>query len=111
MREDGGVTRDGLVPLATKMLTSGGWKNSDADAGKIRTTLSNLAIELGVVPADDSAIDEVVARVLADRADFVAERGMGALGPLMGVVLKELGSGADGKAVSDALKKAITKLQ
>ncbi len=111
MREDGGVTRDGLVPLATKMMTSGVWQNSDGDAGKIRTTLSNLAIELGVVPADDSAIDKVVARVLADRADFVAERGMGALGPLMGVVLKELGSGADGKAVSDALKKAITKLQ
>jgi glutamyl-tRNA(Gln) amidotransferase subunit E len=63
------------------------------------------------VPADSSAIDEVVARVLAEKADFVAERGMGALGPLMGVVLKELGSGADGKAVSDALKTAIMKLQ
>ena len=110
MREGGGVTRDGLVPLATQMMTSGGWKNSVGDA-EIRNTLSNLAIELGVVPADDSAIDEVVAKVLAERAEFVAERGMGALGPLMGVVLKELGSGADGKAVSDALKKAISELQ
>ena len=111
MREAGGVTRDGLVPLATRMMTSGGWKNCAADAGEIRSTLANLADELGVVPADSSAIDEVVARVLAERADFVAERGMGALGPLMGVVLKELGSGADGKAVSDALKTAIMKLQ
>mgnify|MGYP001376216659 CR=1 FL=1 len=40
-----------------------------------------------------------------------AERGMGAMGPLMGIVLKELGGGADGKAVSDALKAAIMKLQ
>jgi len=111
MREAGGVTRDGLVPLATRMMTSGGWKNAAGDAAEIRTMLANLADELGVVPADSGAINEVVARVLADRADFVAERGMGALGPLMGVVLKELGSGADGKAVSDALKTAIMKLQ
>ena len=111
LREAGGVTRDGVVPLATRMMTSGGWKNSANDAAVIRTTLSNLADELGVVPADSGAIDEVVAKVLAERADFVAERGMGALGPLMGVVLKELGSGADGKAVSDALKTAIMKLQ
>ena len=111
MREAGGVTRDGLVPLAARMMTSGGWKNSAGNAEEIYATLSNLALELGVVPADSSAIDEVVARVLAERADFVAERGMAALGPLMGVVLKELGSGADGKAVSDALKTAIMKLQ
>jgi glutamyl-tRNA(Gln) amidotransferase subunit E len=111
MREAGEVTRDGLVPLATRMMTSGGWKNCADDAGEIRSTLANLADELGVVPADSSAIDEVVAKVLAERADFVAERGMGAMGPLMGVVLNELGSGADGKAVSDALKTAIMKLQ
>jgi glutamyl-tRNA(Gln) amidotransferase subunit E len=64
-----------------------------------------------VVPADSSAVEEVVARIIAERADFVAERGMGAMGPLMGIVLKELGGGADGKAVSDALKDAIMKLQ
>ena len=64
-----------------------------------------------MVPADSGAVEEVVARIIAERADFVAERGMGAMGPLMGIVLKELGGGADGKAVSDALKDAIMKLQ
>ena len=111
MRELGGVTRDGLVPLATKMMTSGGWKDSKNDAELIRKSLCQIAEELGVVPADSNAIDVVVERVLAERADFVAERGMGAMGPLMGVVLKELGGSADGKAVSDALKSAILKLQ
>jgi glutamyl-tRNA(Gln) amidotransferase subunit E len=38
--------------------------------------------------------------------DFVKERGMGAIGPLMGVVMQQAGA-ADGKAVSALLKQAI----
>ena len=111
MREAGGVTRDGLIPLAAKMMTSGDWHSQQDDADAIRSALERRADELGVVPADSGAVEEVVARIIAERADFVAERGMGAMGPLMGIVLKELGGGADGKAVSDALKDAIMKLQ
>ncbi len=111
MREAGGVTRDGLIPLAARMMTSGDWHAHHGDADAIRSTLEKRAEELGVVPADSGAVEEVVARIIAERADFVAERGMGAMGPLMGIVLKELGGGADGKAVSDALKDAIMKLQ
>jgi glutamyl-tRNA(Gln) amidotransferase subunit E len=111
MRESGGVTRDGLIPLAAKMMTSGDWHSQQDDADAIRSALKKRAEELGVVPADSGAVEEVVARIIAERADFVAERGMGAMGPLMGIVLKELGGGADGKAVSDALKVAIMKLQ
>ncbi|HIO85766.1 MAG TPA: hypothetical protein EYN42_00440, partial [Candidatus Poseidoniales archaeon] len=111
MREAGGVTRDGLIPLAARMMTSGDWHSQQGDADAIRSALKMRADELGVVPADSGAVEEVVARIIAERADFVAERGMGAMGPLMGIVLKELGGGADGKAVSDALKDAIMKLQ
>jgi glutamyl-tRNA(Gln) amidotransferase subunit E len=93
------------------MMTSGDWQAHHGDADAIRSTLEKRAEELGVVPADSGAVEEVVARIIAERADFVAERGMGAMGPLMGIVLKELGGGADGKAVSDALKAAIMKLQ
>jgi len=111
MREAGGVTRDGLIPLAARMMTSGDWQAHQGSADAIRSALERRAGELGVVPADSGAVEEVVARIIAERADFVAERGMGAMGPLMGIVLKELGGGADGKAVSDALKDAIMKLQ
>ncbi len=110
MREAGGVTREGLVPLAGRMMTSGEWQSLANDGDAIRAALAARADELGVVPADSSAIDEVVARIIAERADFVAERGMGAMGPLMGVVLKELGGGADGKAVSESLKSAILEM-
>lgn len=111
MSEAGGVTREGLIPLSARMMTSGDWREYQGNADAIRSALENRAEELGIVPADSGAVEEVVARIIAERADFVAERGMGAMGPLMGVVLKELGGGADGKAVSDALKDAIMKLQ
>lgn len=111
MREAGGVTRDGLIPLAARMMTSGDWHVHHGDVDSIRSALEKRAEELGVVPADSGAVEEVVARIIAEKADFVTERGMGAMGPLMGIVLKELGGGADGKAVSDALKDAIMKLQ
>ena len=116
-RESGGVTRDGLVPLAARLLTSGDWntaneigENGDATndrADAIRTAIAARAEELGVIPADTGEIEAAVERILDERADFVAERGMAAMGPLMGVVIGELGSGADGKAVSAALKEAI----
>ena len=111
MREAGGVTRDGLIPLAARMMTSGDWHTHQGDADALRSALERRAEELGVVPADSGAVEEVVARIIAEKTDLVAERGMGAMGPLMGIVLKELGGGADGKAVSDALKAAIMKLQ
>ena len=44
-----------------------------------------------------------------ERADFVRERGMGAMGPLMGVVMQAVGA-ADGKVVSALLREAIQNL-
>ena len=49
-------------------------------------------------PADESALGDIIAAVVAERLDFVKERGMGAIGPLMGVVMQQAGA-ADGKAV------------
>ena len=65
-----------------------------------------------ITDADCSLYDShcAVAEVLAERADFVKERGMEALGPLMGVVMGKLGGAADGKAVSAALKEQIQRL-
>nr|MCS5527249.1 Glu-tRNA(Gln) amidotransferase subunit GatE [Candidatus Poseidoniales archaeon] len=71
MREAGGVTRDGLIPLAARMMTSGDWNSQQGDADAIRSALQGRAEELGVVPADSGAVEEVVARIIAERADFV----------------------------------------
>jgi glutamyl-tRNA(Gln) amidotransferase subunit E len=57
------------------------------------------------VEADELA--GIVQRIVTERADFVRERGPGALGPLMGVVMAEVRGSADGKAVAALLRDAI----
>ena len=102
LRESGAITREGVEPLL-----------NDADDDDISTLLTWMTAEAasrGYEPADTGAVDAAVAEVLAERADFVAERGMEALGPLMGVVMGKLGGAADGKAVSAALKEQIQRL-
>ena len=102
LRESGTITREGVEPLV-----------NDADTDDLPTLLSWMASEAasrGFEPADTGAVDAAVAEVLAERADFVKERGMEALGPLMGVVMGKLCGAADGKAVSAALKEQIQRL-
>ena len=42
--------------------------------------------------------------------EMVKDRGFGAIGPLMGVVMKKLGGTADGKLVNKLLKSKIEDL-
>lgn len=62
--------------------------------------------EHDLAPADIGGLEEVINGIIAERLDFVRERGMGAMGPLMGVVMQAAG-GADGKEVSALLRAAI----
>jgi glutamyl-tRNA(Gln) amidotransferase subunit E len=102
LRESGTITREGVESLV-----------NDASTDDIPTLLIWMASEAatrGFEPADTGVVDAAVAEVLAERADFVAERGMEAMGPLMGVVMGKLGGAADGKAVSASLKEQIQRL-
>jgi glutamyl-tRNA(Gln) amidotransferase subunit E len=63
----------------------------------------------GATAADQGAVDAVIAAVIAERIEFVRDRGMGAIGPLMGPVMAELRGKADGALISDRLKAAIEK--
>ena len=57
---------------------------------------------------DRSSVEEAVDEILSDRSDFVKERGMGVIGPLMGMVMQKLEGSADGKIVSQILKERIS---
>ena len=104
-REQGKMTREGLIPLSSKALKQGVWPTKrDVMIAWFTTT----AEEDGFKPADASSIEAIVDEILAERADFIAERGMGAMGPLMGVILGRLGNGADGKAVSAILRDRLS---
>ncbi|RQD85137.1 MAG: Glu-tRNA(Gln) amidotransferase GatDE subunit E [Methanocalculus sp. MSAO_Arc2] len=54
-------------------------------------------------------LEMLVEEIVDERLDFVTERGMAALGPLMGVVMKEVRGRIDGQIVSGILKRSIQK--
>ena len=62
----------------------------------------------GHKPADASDLAGTIQAIVLEREAFVKERGMGAMGPLMGVVMQAVGA-ADGKMVSALLREAIQK--
>lgn len=58
---------------------------------------------------DADELEVLVDQIVQERIAFVEERRMGALGPLMGVVMAEVRGSVDGKRISELLRKAITK--
>ena len=102
LRETGIMTRDGVEPMIAEAATD--------DISTLLEWMPRQAAARGYEPADTDAVSAAVAEVLAERSDFVTERGMAALGPLMGVVMGKLGGSADGKAVSAALKEQIQRM-
>lgn len=98
-KEAGHITREGM----SRILEEFSGKNPSMEQ------LATRAEELGLKPADSGDLVHVVEKVVADRMDFIKERGMAAMGPLMGVVMKECGGAADGKQVSALLKEVIMR--
>ena len=70
---------------------------------------SSKAEQNGFTPADTGAVEAAVEEVVAENLGMIRERGMGAMGPLMGAVMGKLGGSADGKAVSNALRSKIAE--
>ena len=66
------------------------------------------ADENGLVPADIGDLESIVEGIVLERIDFVQERGMAAMGPLMGVVMGAC-PGVDGKEVSAVLRAMIQR--
>ena len=77
-----------------------------AKGKKVPEAIQELGIS--VVSADEASA--VVARIIREREAFVREKGAGAVGPLMAVVMAELKGKLDGKAASELLRKEIEKL-
>ncbi len=98
-KEAGYVTREGMQVLIAEFEG----QNPTIDQ------LSSKSEELGLKPAAASDLADIVAKVVLDRFDFVKDRGMGAMGPLMGLVMKECGGATDGKQVSALLREEIMR--
>jgi glutamyl-tRNA(Gln) amidotransferase subunit E len=55
-------------------------------------------------------LETIVHGIVADRSDFIRQKGHAALGPLMGIVMSEVRGSVDGKMVSEILKKEIAAI-
>ena len=66
--------------------------------------------ELGIRAIDMAEASSAISRIVLERSEFVRERGLSSVGPLMGVVMEELKGRIDGKAASEMLKREIRKL-
>ena len=107
-REAGVVTREGIVPMARITWLEGPPVDTDFDYRL--EWFSTKADENGFSPADTGAVESAVDEVLAENVDMIRDRGMDAMGPLMGAVMGKLGGAADGKVVSDILKEKISNM-
>tara|TARA_B100001758_G_scaffold197226_1_gene175204 strand:+ start:2097 stop:4133 length:2037 start_codon:yes stop_codon:yes gene_type:complete len=99
VRENGGITREGIESTIEHF----------ADMKEILSgEVESYAEENGLVPADVGDLESIVESIVLERLDFVKERGMGAMGPLMGIVMGAC-PGVDGKEVSAVLRTVIQR--
>lgn len=91
----GGVAKEAIPALLIEIA-----QNPDKD---VKDSAKNLGI--GQKRIED--IELTVENIIDQRIDFVKERGLGAVGPLMGEVMKELRGSVDGKILSALLKEKI----
>ncbi len=95
---DGSFAKEAIPDLLSWMID-----NDVNDVGK--------ALEAtGLETVDVDMVREVCDRVVKDREDFIRERGDASLGPLMGLVMKELRGKVDGKVISAVLSEKIRQL-
>ena len=101
LRERGLLSREGAGTLLDE--------STEAPVEELVLWMSSESESRGFIPADTSSIEAAVDAVINERPDFIEDRGMGAVGPLMGMVMQKLGGSADGKAVSKILRDRINE--
>ncbi len=94
---EGMYSKEALPQVLGRMLEKG------EDAGTAAEALGLGGVSLGDVA---SRVDVIV----REREAFVRERGRGAMGPLMGEVMKEFKGQVDGKELSRLLGESIDRL-
>lgn len=70
-------------------------------------SISEIKEALNISKISEEDLNRIIDGIVDKNMKLVNERKMGAMGPLMGEVMKEVRGRIDGKIVSDKLKKAI----
>ncbi|MCH8907243.1 MAG: Glu-tRNA(Gln) amidotransferase subunit GatE [Candidatus Heimdallarchaeota archaeon] len=91
------ITSDAIEPILIKVSESVGELLID----------TSLIESLGLTAVDPSELESTVKQVCDENSELIQERGMGAMGSLMRLVMDQLGGKADGKTVSQLVRKQI----
>ena len=95
---DGKIAKDSVRKLAVETI-----KTPDKD-------ISQIAEDNNLVMMSDEEVHKIIADIVADNEEMVKERQMGAMGPLMGMCMKQLKGKADGGLVNKIVREEIQKL-
>jgi glutamyl-tRNA(Gln) amidotransferase subunit E len=94
------ISKEG-VPEVLRLLAESDTKTAD-----------EAAIELGFIMLSVHELEAIVDNVVQSQLDFIKAKGAGAVGPLMGVVMKQVRGKADGRLVNEVLQaKVLSVLQ
>jgi glutamyl-tRNA(Gln) amidotransferase subunit E len=105
LRETNLLTREGVMPLS-KLADK-----SNISQSELVPWMSSKIKDLGFEPADTSSVEGAVDEAIEEMRGMIDAKGMGAIGPLMGIVMKKLAGSADGKVVNTILRSKIQKLK
>ncbi len=77
-------------------------------AGKPESGVDTALRALGI-GSGTGELEAVIDKLVESRMDFIREKGLGSVGPLMGVVMKDMRGKVSGQEVSRLLKEKISK--
>ena len=95
---EGKIAKDSVRKLAIETI-----KNPDMEIGEIAEK-NNLTM------LSEEDVSKIIAEIVANNEGMVKERQMGAMGPLMGMCMKQLKGKADGGMVNKIVREEIQKL-
>ncbi len=72
-----------------------------------RKDIESIIKERNLAKIGEEKIRETINKVIEEKSKLIEEKGMGAIGPLMGVIMDRLNRRADGDTVSEILKSKI----
>ncbi|MDQ1275866.1 MAG: glutamyl-tRNA(Gln) amidotransferase subunit [Euryarchaeota archaeon] len=70
-------------------------------------TVQQAVSKLGLSAFDPEEVENFIKKMVREKGDFIKDKGPAALGPLMGIVMKEYRGTVDGKILSQMLKKEL----
>lgn len=107
----GGVPDETLIVLLSRV--NGGEIAKEAIPDILRALAGDSPLEEAIMSVGPtfsvSDLESLIEGIVAERAEFIRERGMAALGPVMGVVMKEVRGRIDGQIVAEILKRSLEK--